>query len=155
QRIAHLRLVRSVFLPVEDVEDVVCEGDLDFLLVLHGYFFVDAGRRRIDLSDSHAGGRAENRLPVAQQWNDALVRKGVYRLILPALARFAESAGPSAKMLEHLTSAIARSALFQKHAGLICEDEQWLLRVRTPNDSWHLRPANEAFYEIPAPDTQT
>jgi hypothetical protein len=148
-----LRIQPTVFLPVgEPLEQVDCPGDVDVILTLHGYFFVDAGRRRIDLPEGDFSGAA-NQASIRQRWNRLLLEKGVYGLVLPALARFAAGyAGceGSWARIGQLTAAVRRTKLFEANLDAICRETQWIARLDPNGDEWRLIRSSEPYYEIPA-----
>lgn len=144
----------TVFLPLgEPAEQVPCGGESDFVLTLHGHLFVDAGRRRIDLPEGGTARLSGDHLSVRQQWNRRLLDKGTYRLVLPALERFA--ATESAEAIERLTSALQRSALFKENSQPICQEEQWIYRIDAQASAWQRIAADATFYEIPDPPRES
>ena len=150
-----LRITRSVFLPVDGYEPSDLEGFTeDIHLILHGYFFVDAGRSRIegteesspvsDIQDSHT---------LRTIWNAHLFQQGTLPMILPALSKFVEQAKLSDIMIEELTRALAKHDIFKngQFRSAICRDCQWVYHVEHNNACWRLLPADSKVYAIPQP----
>ena len=86
-----LAVVQAVFLPVRPYEpDIPCSGKTSFSMVLHGYFFVDAGRSRIDdWNEPSDEALVSDEGALRHQWNRALAHYGTLALVLPALDTFA------------------------------------------------------------------
>ncbi len=135
----------AAYLPVgeEPAEVVDLGGDSDLTLVLHGDFFVDAGRKNVDFP-SEPG-------TVPQEWNARLRDYGSLPLVLYALEQLALSAGASTESLQRITSALAKTTLFRKHREQICERRRWLFRIEKSIGRWTLVDANDEIYEIPSP----
>jgi hypothetical protein len=85
----------AVFLPIETA--AYDHSKSEFLLTLHGCFFVDAGRRHA----LHSGD------DVRGVWNRRLTSKGVLPLIVPAVDSLAKSSDADLQMVRRLTRAIA------------------------------------------------
>ena len=127
-----LRVTPAVFLPLADSQEVPCGRRYDYELLLHGSYFVDAGRR----------GLREH------PWNDALKQRGAWPLVLPALRdTVAEVALPDDEV-RALTAVLAR--VLRPHISHVCRDGQWLLRLESTTARWTLAPTDPS-YELPAP----
>jgi len=126
----------AVFLPLSDENRTHnCGGDTAYELLLHGTYFVDSGRRRLETRN---------------EWNERLRQQGTLRLVLPALAEFAVHAGLSDVQLSNLTQTLSR-ALAQDLRD-VCRDSMWLLRVtrNKPRGEWRLTKGKE-FLTVPNP----
>lgn len=78
-----LRIRTAVFLPLAkgESEYIPISGKACFELILHGQFFLDAGRRELYHNDGQQGSLQED-------WNDLLMRDGVRPLVCRALDEF-------------------------------------------------------------------
>lgn len=148
----------AVFLPVDEPQETTpCPGNWDYSLVLHGYFFVDAGRARIqdvtpeELTSPLALNRVTDEATARTAWNLLLGQEGVLPLILPALERFAAHAGVAASELKAVTAALEQSWLIRQLVRVVCRDQQWVYRVRVSGGDWRLLSANESVLSIPSP----
>jgi hypothetical protein len=122
-----LRISWAVFLPISDASDVsipVDGGALGrFHLLLHGYFFLDSGRRRIEGLET----LAEHSDPadasaLRRAWN-AELRDSVVLPLLPTLLRDAlDSAMVTSAELGQLVSALARHGWFRQNRKAICRE---------------------------------
>jgi hypothetical protein len=115
---AHLQLRWAVFLPTEEgiqtYESSLVSGRGRYQIVLHGQFFVDAGRRGIGGFRHLAEAMIEPRpdlddadLHVA--WNQAIAQRVVLPEVLPALADFVVKQGMKDDQIEELTGLILRA----------------------------------------------
>lgn len=128
------RLQWAVFLPVEDGSEELGHnhGKREHSLILHGQFFLDAGRKRIHghehlHQDPEPLGDApidESRLRTA--WNQRLAQEVVLPLVLPTLDDHVRQHGLSDSECRELTSAILKSDWFKKFREHTCQDGVWL-----------------------------
>ncbi len=149
-----LSIGRAVFLPVGESFErrPIAEKDAGrwaYHLVLHGYFFVDSGRSRIDLTPIGGPGGPDEERALQRVWNGELYRNGVLPLVLPALERFVTSAGLERRDTERLTGALQDSTLFGEDRRLICAQHQWAARF--PARLWQRHEASKPLYQLPAP----
>lgn len=132
-----LRVDRAVFLPLGDPPHPECQGSgsHSFELMLHGYFFVDAGRLGVDFA---ANGEKPT---VRQEWNRRLYQGGTLPLLLPALAAYAEAIADQADAcarLRLLTSLLTHRDchLWRDHSSHICRDASWCFRLLAGRGQW-------------------
>lgn len=145
-------LVRwAVFLPTAELptggnfEGITLESDEDYILTLHGFFFLGADRRRIlDWSESKNSG-------VLQEWNKILAEQGTLPLLLPTLKDFAKA--KSSKIVKELTQKLKGSGLWKNYQKFICSNGSWVYVVRFDNDSensrWDFIEGKVTIYSIP------
>ena len=124
----------AVFLPVEEGREELgrVEGKGGHSLILHGQFFLDAGRKRIhdheclhqepELPHGHAVD--EGRLRRA--WNQRLAQEVVLPLVLPTLDDHVRQHGLTESQCRDLTEAISKSSWFSNFRKYICRDHAWL-----------------------------
>ena len=143
-----LRIQRAVFLPVgEPGETIPCDGKSDFTLMLHGYFFPDAGRTGVDIRDD-----INNEADVRLKWNQQLALHGTLPLVVPALERFVKAGQLSEEKVRRLTEALGKSKVFNKYRPSICQDKQWVRRLKASGPVWEgLNNPDAEILEIPAP----
>jgi len=136
----------AVFLPVADDENDIAEfesididSEWDYTFLLHGYFFLDSGRRYIEfLKSIRDDDPQETNSPIARQWNQFLITKGTLPLFLKALWGFI-SAMPEAE-ISLICAAIAKSKLYQSQtfkSGL-CLNSAIVYRIIPSGHGWHL-----------------
>lgn len=167
---AKLTLQWSVFLPLasednhlqqeeaeqEAHEEIDCNGDKNYTLFLHGYFFLDSGRKYIEglqkiRTSSFIPKTPDNEDEMIAQWNYLLATRGTLRLVLPALKDFAEKHQLSELDISNLCSAISKSRWFnsQVYRQSICAEYQWVFRTQPSNNGWELISINESLRSLP------
>ncbi|PZU91793.1 MAG: hypothetical protein DCE90_19385 [Pseudanabaena sp.] len=143
----------AVFLPVADDEKDIAESEQididsqwDYTFLLHGYFFLDSGRRYIEflnkIRDGIEEGNENNNKSsqIARQWNEFLVAKGTLPLALSALWNFIENLAIPEAEISLICSAIAQSSLYKSQifkSGL-CLNSAIVHRIHPSGNSWHL-----------------
>jgi hypothetical protein len=149
-----LKVDRAVFLPLGDPPHAECQilGSHDYDLILHGYFFVDAGRRGVDFA-------ADGRPTLRQQWNAQLYREGTLPLLIPALESFSNtiSAQPDASVrLQRLTTLLNHPEchFWRDHASDICGKSAWCFRLAGGTGSWASVPRDMPVVLLPGHDVQ-
>ena len=148
-----MRIQRAVFLPIgTPAEDIPCQGESDFTLMLHGYFFPNAGRTDIEIPEDEISDAVNNETDVRLKWNYELFVRGTLPLVIPALNRFANEDTISEEKVFKLTRALEKSNTFDQYREFICGDTQWVQRLRAQVTAWEqLDSPNEEILEIPLP----
>ena len=120
-------------------------------LLLHGYFFLDSGRRHIDGLSQTATPDAPTTTPeLARAWNVEL-RDSVVLPLIPAVLRGAlEQELVKGAELVLVTANIVRHPWFRHHRRSIC-GEHALVRVIEPSAAiaWRLVPAGSSLRPLP------
>ena len=152
------RLQWAVFLPVEyGSKDLASEHDKrGRSLVLHGQFFLDAGRKRIHgqeqlnerPADLHDARIDEGSLRTA--WNQRLAQEVLLPLVLPALSDYARELDLSDDEHRALAKTLSDSQWFKDFGRYVCRDAFWMRtlqpeagprwRLVTKDDRRRLRP---------------
>jgi len=154
------RLHWAVFLPVEDgAQRIKSEGcKLRHSIVLHGQFFLDAGRKNVHgLQDLHREpadvGHAridENTLRTA--WNQKLAQDVLLPLVLPALDRYTDKLKLSTDECGHLTAAISDTDWFRRFKTHICGKSCWVRSLqRGTEPKWNLVEGDARYRLRPLP----
>ena len=156
KRIGRFVLQWAVFLPTEELRLTYVaqmpNTSREHRVVLHGQFFVDAGRRGIaDYERLHAPRedlpRHASQQLLLQHWNQALAQEVVLPEFLPALDAYARTNGLRDEELAALTGAIARCALegesaatgfFNSFGTHICRQLAWVRSLTTDGPAWTL-----------------
>ncbi|OAF12399.1 hypothetical protein AYJ54_06095 [Bradyrhizobium centrolobii] len=153
---AQLRVSWAVFLPISDAFDIIIPvggsaGDR-FHLLLHGYFFLDSGRRQIEGLDAPTEqDEPSDAASLRRAWN-AELRDSVVLPLLPALLKDAlDFAIVTSAELAQLVSAIARDGWFRSNRRAICR-EVALVRVLEISGGvvWRIVPTADALRPLPA-----
>lgn len=153
---AQLRISWAVFLPISDASDIVIPVDGKalgrFHLLLHGYFFLDGGRRRIEGLDAPAEhGEPSDASALRRAWNTEL-RDSLVLPLLPTLLRDAlDSAIVTSAELAQLVSALARHEWFRKYRKAICRESALARVFESSGDIvWRIVSSGDALRPLPA-----
>ncbi|HIE02985.1 MAG TPA: hypothetical protein EYP59_22340 [Thiotrichaceae bacterium] len=151
----------AVFLPVGDPkkqpnEQISYSGRYDFTLFLHGYFFLDSGRSRIE-----AWEKADLSQPptqesdATQQWNQLLATKGTLKNVLPTLNLFIQKYQPNLEDIWQLSNALKNSDLFRQYENHICHKSQWVYCYVVDEQDWQWQyiDTNQPLLAIPQAET--
>jgi hypothetical protein len=152
----NLRIRWSVFLPVGDEvwcqEPLASKGDID--IFLHGYFFIDAGRKHVEGIESTAAsnGPADEK-ELRMRWNKGVAEQCTLSLFLETLVVFCQGDQLPHDQQKDLVSAIQRSKLFTSFKGPICAKFQLVSRLTPSGPAWCLEDSSCSLYELPATET--
>ncbi len=146
----------AVFLPMDEEasQTVSCEGDFDFQLTLHGYFFIDAGRKRVDGLELFATidtPTYDNDKTIKTAWNVELARLQVLPLVLPALADFCDSARLNDVARTALTRSFVRTDLWAGLSSAMTRQHAWLRTVDEQGIGWRLHFEPQRVRALPEP----
>jgi hypothetical protein len=149
---ATLRLSWASYLPVGEPDQTDCvpvDGNHDWEVVLHGAFFVDAGRRLVDFTITK---ELEDERSVRVAWNSVLRKSGVLPLVIGALQRVTQ--GPEALNMDSvaaLTRAIGSTKSLGEHEArqYICSEHQWVCLVGERGSTWQTLPTSDRILSLP------
>lgn len=148
----------SVFLPLDEVkavETVRCEGENDFRLTLHGYFFVDAGRQKVHGLDTCTDQTPKNDFnsedSLRRAWNCELLCSIILPLLLPALNAFCADECLSDEAKTALSAALRNTAIVRGFHGSITKHHSWLREITSGGIAWVLRSAERSMLKLPNP----
>ena len=118
-------------------------------LNLHGFFFLDSERLRIDGLDdafSHNGSTATG---VCVEWNRILATQGTLARLPAALAALADQESFTNPQCHELAHAIQQTGVWSNFRDAICHLETWRPRWRSGTEKWELIPAGDTVLLIP------
>lgn len=149
---ANLEIAWGIFLPVSDAETrevIQGAGDWAYTLLLHGIFFVDSGRFRVEFDPPQTDRSKDLQQVIRRRWNQILRDRGTLRLLLPALSSFVEKNKLSSERVEQLTRMLEQSEkFFDRYRDVICQDHTWVRRIGKVN-TWTIVDANAPIYVLP------
>jgi hypothetical protein len=152
---SQLRISWAVFLPISEASDIAIPLDGNtlgqFRLLLHGYFFLDSGRRRIEgLTASAKDEEPSDASGLRRAWNSEL-RDSVVLPLLPALLRDALSSKMvTSAELAQLVAAVAGSEWFQTNRSAICRESALVRVLEAPSGNiWRLVPSGSTLRPLP------
>jgi hypothetical protein len=153
---ARLRISWAVFLPISDESSIDIQLDDDgalgqFRLLLHGYFFLDSGRREIEgLNASVETDMPADATALRRAWN-AELRDSVVLPLLPTLLRDAlGEAMITSSELTQLASALARHDWFRRNREAICREHALVRVLEGRAIIWRVVPSGDALRPLPA-----
>ena len=155
----------AVFLPISAQEDTrlplrrrAAAGGFDdgsalgrFRLLLHGYFFLDSGRRRIaGLRQPAPTGDPSSDNELHRAWN-AELRDSVVLPLIPAVLNDAiDSKMVTADEMESLIAAVAASTWFDLNRTGICKDNAFVRELTAEEvATWRLVPTGTVLRPLP------
>lgn len=154
--LSQLRISWAVFLPISEASDISIplDGNIlgQFRLLLHGYFFLDSGRRQIEgLAASAEAEEPSDASGLRRAWNSEL-RDSVVLPLLPALLRDAlNSLMVTSAELGQLVAAVARSPWFLRNRNAICKESALVRVLEEPSGViWRLVPSENTLRPLPA-----
>jgi len=165
--IGKLTLDWAVFLPVEEGENTyrvaIPELSNHYYFILHGQFFVDAGRRGIngytklyeECQQTVANDIDESALAVT--WNQSLAQNLVLPNVIVALSDFVANSKMADVDVSLLTEAIqkARSEsgqyFFEKYRSYLCQVHSWVCVMTKDGCRWELIPTSGELRLLPLP----
>lgn len=153
--VSQLKISWAVFLPTAEAADTVLPLDGvvlgQFQLLLHGYFFLDSGRRHIEgLADQVRQQDPVDPAGLRRAWN-AELRDSVALPLVPGVLRDTLDAQMvTSAELAGLVAAIANSPWFLVNRGAVCRTEA-LARVFEPPSGvvWRLVPPVSELRPLP------
>ncbi len=153
---AQLRISWAVFLPISDESSIVIPlddgGELgQFRLLLHGYFFLDSGRRQIEgLNAGVETGVPVDATALRRAWNGEL-RDSVVLPLLPALLRDAlGKAMVTSSELTQVVLALARHDWFRRNRDAICRQHALVRVLDGSAIVWRVVPSGGTLRPLPA-----
>jgi hypothetical protein len=164
--VGRLSLDWAVFLPMEEGTNsyatTISGSSRHYRFVLHGQFFVDAGRRGIngyakladplphDVDDLDEAG-------LAIRWNQSVAQGLVLPNLLKVMSEFAHQARLSDEDITAMTHALqhARSEsgqfFYSKYRSYVCQDQSWACVMSPEGRKWKLIQTSSAQRLLPLP----
>ncbi|MBK3732776.1 hypothetical protein GAY29_06560 [Azospirillum brasilense] len=145
----------AVFLPVGETPccEAPCPGDFDYELSLHGYFFVDSGRRTIEALDaaSAAALPSEGERAVRARWNTLVRDRATLPSVPAAIHALAKAKRMARDDIRTLCRALRNTPFFAQHAAALCAENQFVLMATRDGQEWRKVPAGTAVRALPEP----
>lgn len=143
----------AVYLPLDEFERTDGEEDLDadYTLLLHGCFFVDAGRRHVKGLQESEVPKIEGDDSLRRAWNVNLRDAGTLPLIPRAFEEFNKSVVVSWKAMRGVCAAFRTSRLWGTKHHIIARRHSFVLLVGREGAKWTLVSATKCIRSIPEP----
>lgn len=155
-----LTLQWAVFLPLEEESHIVSipieGGSRHYRIVLHGQFFIDAGRRGIhDFKSLQHKLAAENDITDEQAlrsvWNRALAQQISLPLVLPALEKYVRTHQLKDNEVGKLTTALKKAIDHFGYVNFITTEYSWFRELLPSGGRWRLHKNSDAVQILPLP----
>lgn len=136
----------AVFLPVEQGSEKLTLGtsSLGHALILHGQFFIDAGRKKPHaLDDLHLPPAPMGIKPIDDSllrstWNQHLAQRVLLPLVIPALEHYVAAIRLSDPDSKALTQSLKDSDWFRRFKSHICGVDAWFRTLESEaKPGWH------------------
>jgi len=164
QYLSRLTVQWAVFLPLADensasgeFEQIVGDEGWDYTILLHGYFFLDSGRRSIEaLSDIYQDEihpeTPENDNQMVRLWNSLLATKGTLSLVIPALKEFCSRYSLLEQEVTNICNLLKQTKLLSQNSlqGFVYSQHYWVYRLRSNQKSWQLVDPALSILTIPS-----
>jgi hypothetical protein len=140
----------SVFFPVSEQPDGIQSVALSRLkqsitLNLHGFFFLDTERRRVDGLQQHFADCNHACL----EWNQIIATEGTLAHVPRALAAFASKQSLDFEQSAELAHAFRQTWVWSKFDAATCRHQTWRPRWRSGAENWEVIPASATVCLIP------
>lgn len=156
-QVGHLSIQWALFLPLDD-ENHIFEAHIsklsqNYKFIIHGQFFVEAGRRSIHaFRHLHESAKGDidhlDEADLRTCWNQELAQQVVLPLFLPTLNLFIQKCALKDDEISDLTEAIGRAAsgdgdqgsrkFLDTYRTSICKAYSWLRLVESTGLNWRL-----------------
>ena len=160
---SQLTISWAVFLPIAEGDDdggrhqsgvevlpIATEEIGRVHLLLHGYFFLDGGRNRIEGLTEERTDDPKDAAALRVAWNAAL-RDDVVLPLIPAVLKDAlDTKVLNDADLELVVQAIGESRWFARRRAAICKKHVWVRAVQERRIAWKLASAQAAIRPLPA-----
>ena len=160
---SQLTISWAVFLPIAEGDDdvgrhqsgvevlpIAAEGIGRIHLLLHGYFFLDGGRNRIEGLTEERIDDPKDAAALRVAWNAAL-RDDVVLPLIPAVLKDAlDKKVLNDADLAHVVQAIAQSSWFNTNRAAVCKEHVLVRAVQGSSIAWRLASADAAIRPLPA-----
>ena len=146
----------SVFLPIGQQPDRPSSVRLTAIphhitVNLHGFFFLDSERLRIDGLDNGFKPNGATSSSSCLEWNKIVATQGTLRCLPKAVADFAEREGLNPDQCRELASAIRQTSVWRNFHEDVCRRDTWRPCWRAGEEVWELVSAEAPVLLIPEP----
>lgn len=136
----------AVFLPLGDSFKRRLGGNLNLNMLLHGCFFVDAGRKHIARATD---GISDPEAEIRGEWNNTIKRLCLLPLIPQILKDTLESGGLSEKARIGLVSSVLQATDSAEIEFLSSRNQLLPIIAADGKVDWILHPAGKEFFQLP------
>lgn len=143
-----------VFFPVGKQPSRVCKKALSIIpfsitLNLHGFFFLDSKRLRIDGLEDAFQPQGETSLSACIQWNQLLAYQGTLAWLPDTLNEFVKQSKMNSDQCVELSNAFKDLGVWEAFQTQIIRINTWRPLWRSGAETWELIPAIDPVFRIP------
>src|SRR5262249_21618100 len=124
----------------------------DITINLHGFFFLDSERSRIDGLEEHFNHNATTTSKSCVGWNGVIASQGTLAGLTEALAGFAKQETLDDSQCHELAGSIRSTWLWRTFDKEICQIQTWRPRWESGKERWELISAAAPVLVIPSTD---
>jgi hypothetical protein len=156
-----LTLDWAVFLPVGDrqreqiplgISDGRSGATTVFHLILHGYFFLDAGRQLIEaITAPPSSGQPKSETDVRRDWNTTVRDEFVLPTIPAVVAAAAQKLDLAHAELWALCDAVRNTSIWVRHAETITSQARFVCELKSTGSGWRLVASGSILKPLPQP----
>ena len=153
----------AVFLPLADTQEfkpIPIDGEHSYHFHLHGYFFVDAGRKGIH-GHSYIGSDADfaeigtDEKLLRRAWNLTLANEGTLDLLLPAFQYFIKTLKIKKSDVNRTSGGIDKLfSTSSKYLERVTSRYNWVYRLTPEKRGWELVEGAQMIRLLPKPDSE-
>lgn len=118
---------------------------------LHGFFFLDSERLRIDGLDNGFKPNGATSSSSCLEWNRIVATQGTLKCLPKAVADFAEREALNTSQCRELAAAIRQTSVWRNFDEDVCRRDTWRPCWRAGEEVWELVSANAPILLIPEP----
>jgi hypothetical protein len=118
---------------------------------LHGFFFLDSERLRIDGLDNGFKPNGATSSSSCLEWNRIVATQGTLKCLPKAVADFAEREALNASQCRELAAAIRQTSVWKNFDEDVCRRDTWRPCWRAGEEVWELVSADVPILLIPEP----
>lgn len=118
---------------------------------LHGFFFLDSERLRIDGLDNGFKPNGATSSSSCLEWNKILATQGTLKCLPKAVADFAEREGLNPDQCRELAAAIRQTSVWENFQKDVCSRDTWRPCWRAGEEVWERITADVPILLIPEP----
>ena len=118
-------------------------------LNLHGFFFLDSERLRIDGLDDAFRHNGSSATGVCVEWNRTLASRGTLAILPGTFASFAQQENLPNEQCRELAFAFQQTGVWSTFKQNICQNHTWRPRWRSGVETWECLPSAVPVFRIP------
>ena len=147
---AKLFVNQCVFLPLSDKSDndKIKDSPYSYILNLHGYYFIDAGRQGLDVKNIELEDISQEQ-ELTACWNKILQEKGIFHRLIPMLDYCLREW--SEQDIDEIMKSLRKIDFIRENLASICYEQFFVKVLCKTGLHWQALPKKTKIYEMPIP----